>query len=387
MQKSLLMLWVLGIWAALGLPAAAQNTTGLVQTTCGSPSVAFKAGNPGPFTLDVNGNLCITGAITVTPVTNQSVNITQILGAAVSNTNPLFVAPSTTAVFASNLTQVNGAAHSVTNPVFTAGAELADATGTFTNATQTTSVTTISMDGYGSAFVSINGTYGTATAVFEMSDDAGTTWYSVQGTRSDGSAAETGYTSLTNTTRGWWISVGAGDMLRVRSTAVASGTVNVRISISSVVNPNASPGLLSAASATLAPVAPATATATKSNLAGCQATSAAINPTTGQQAAINCDLNNNVLVSSGGAPNLATAQVSVTTGNITVAAARALRRAVTITNVTGTSAIYCGNTGVTTSTGMYLGATAGSSITLNTTAGIFCTVAATTQTVTVAETY
>jgi hypothetical protein len=55
--------------------------------------------------------------------------------------------------------------------------------------------------------------------------------------------------------------------------------------------------------------------------------------------------------------------------------------------VTGTSAIYCGNTGVSTSTGMYLGATAGSSITLNTTAAIFCTVAATTQNVTVAETY
>lgn len=136
-----------------------------------------------------------------------------------------------------------------------------------------------------------------------------------------------------------------------------------------------------------APVAPATATATKSALGGCQATSAAINPTTGQQAAIDCDLNNNVLVSAGGAPNIATAQASVTTGNISVASARALRRAITVTNVTGTSAIYCGNTGVTTSTGAYLGATAGSSITLNTTAAVFCTVAATTQTVTAVETY
>lgn len=136
-----------------------------------------------------------------------------------------------------------------------------------------------------------------------------------------------------------------------------------------------------------APVAPATATATKSALIGCQATSAGINPTTGQQAAVDCDLNNNLLVSAGGAPNIATAQVSVTTGNISVASARALRRAITITNVTGTSAIYCGNTGVATTTGTYLGATAGSSITLNTTVAIFCTVAATTQTVTVAETY
>lgn len=142
-----------------------------------------------------------------------------------------------------------------------------------------------------------------------------------------------------------------------------------------------------AVATTQAPVAPATATATKSQLIGAQATTAAVNPTTGQQAALSSDTNNNLLVSAGGAPNLATSQASVTTGNISVASARALRRAITITNVTGTGAAFCGNTGVTTANGAYLGATAGSSITLNTTAAVFCTVAATTQTVAVAETY
>lgn len=136
-----------------------------------------------------------------------------------------------------------------------------------------------------------------------------------------------------------------------------------------------------------APVAPATATATKSILTGCQATTAAVNPTTGQQASCSNDTNNNLLVSSGGAPNLATAQVSVTTGNITVAASRALRRSVMITNDTGTGKIYCGNTGVTTSTGDAIAATAGSFKQYSTTAAIFCTVASVTQTVTVAETY
>jgi hypothetical protein len=43
------------------LPAWAQNTTGLVVATCGTVVTAFKAGNPGPFTVDVNGNLCQTG--------------------------------------------------------------------------------------------------------------------------------------------------------------------------------------------------------------------------------------------------------------------------------------------------------------------------------------
>jgi hypothetical protein len=50
------------VWLSLAvLPAAAQNTTGLVVATCGTVVTAFKAGNPGPFTVDVNGNLCQSG--------------------------------------------------------------------------------------------------------------------------------------------------------------------------------------------------------------------------------------------------------------------------------------------------------------------------------------
>lgn len=109
-----------------------------------------------------------------------------------------------------------------------------DTLGTFTNATQTNSVTTgSSIDGYATVVVTINGTYNTASAVFEMSDDGGTTWYTASGTRSDSSATiETGYTSLTNTTRAWYVTVAGMDAFRVRSTAVTSGTVNVRFSIS-----------------------------------------------------------------------------------------------------------------------------------------------------------
>lgn len=119
------------------------------------------------------------------------------------------------------------------------GGELADTTGTFTNATQTTSVTTNNFDGYSTIIVSINGTYGTASAAFEISDDGGTTWYSVNAARSDGSAIETGYTALTNTNRMWTLSVSGADEFRVRSTAVASGTVNVRVSVESMPTPEA----------------------------------------------------------------------------------------------------------------------------------------------------
>lgn len=133
-----------------------------------------------------------------------------------------------------NIADINGSPPSLTNPIFTANSELSpDTIGTFTNGTQTTSVTTGNIDGYDTALVSINGTYGTATAVFEVSDDGGSTFYAVSAARVDGSAAETGYTTLTNTNRQWLIATNGNDTLRVRSTAVASGTVNVRITITS----------------------------------------------------------------------------------------------------------------------------------------------------------
>lgn len=139
--------------------------------------------------------------------------------------------------------------------------------------------------------------------------------------------------------------------------------------------------------ATQAPVAPATATATKSNLIGCQATSAAINPTTGQQAAVDCDLNNNLLVSSGGAPNYTTGQVTVTTSSTATAAVRALRRSVTITNITGAQQVYCSGTTATSSNGQLIPAVVGANITVSTTAAINCIALVASQTVSVAEVY
>jgi hypothetical protein len=48
-----------GLWLVLSIfPVAAQNTTGLVVAVCGTVATAFVPGKPGPFTVDVNGNLC-----------------------------------------------------------------------------------------------------------------------------------------------------------------------------------------------------------------------------------------------------------------------------------------------------------------------------------------
>lgn len=132
---------------------------------------------------------------------------------------------------------LNGAisvAVDATHGLPTTGVEQADVAGTFTNATQTTSITSTSQDGYGTVLISINGTYAGAAAVFELSDDNGTTWSPMAVTRSDGSGSETGYTALTNLTRAWIVPVAGIDLIRVRSTAVTSGTVNVRISSTSV---------------------------------------------------------------------------------------------------------------------------------------------------------
>jgi hypothetical protein len=88
------------------------NTTGLVIANCGTVSPAFAAGRPGPFTLNTSGQVCFTGTVTTTPSGTQNVNLTQILGAAPSLTNPLWVFPATGATF-----PVSGTFWQATQPV------------------------------------------------------------------------------------------------------------------------------------------------------------------------------------------------------------------------------------------------------------------------------
>lgn len=140
-------------------------------------------------------------------------------------------------------------------------------------------------------------------------------------------------------------------------------------------------------SVTQAPVAPATATATKSDLIGAQATTGAVNPTNGQQSALSSDTNNNLLVSAGGAPNLTIAQVSIATSDTLAIAARALRRSVTIQQITGTQNVFCNQTTATAGNGVVLPAVVGASFTFNTTSAIRCIAITGAQTVAVAETY
>jgi hypothetical protein len=88
-----------------------------------------------------------------------------------------------------------------------------------------------------------------------------------------------------------------------------------------------------------------------------------------------------------GSASINTGQVPVTTGNTLIVAARAGRAAVTIRNLTGTGQISVGVTGVGVTTSFVLLAVAGDSITIPTTAAVYGTVAATTQTVCFVETF
>lgn len=222
-----------------------------------------------------------------------STNVLTVQGA--PSMTKLLVTPDSVALPANqsvNIAQLNGAAPSLTNPIYTANAEAADVSGTFTNGTQTNSVTNTSADGYAAGLISINGTYGTASGVFEASDDGGTTWYSIVCGRSDGTASETGYTALTNVSRQWSCPVGGNDSIRVRSTAVASGTANLRVGIS-------------------AP--PPSSTVTTGNVTVTQAAAASLNAqVVGAVASAGANAGNPVKL--GGV--VATAQPSLSNGNV-----------------------------------------------------------------------
>jgi len=110
-----------------------------------------------------------------------------------------------------------------------------------------------------------------------------------------------------------------------------------------------------------------------------------VNPATNQQVFIRGDANGSFAVSKGSS-TLTTAQISVATTSTQVVAARANRGSVKITNL-GTTDVFIGNTGVTTTTGDLLPGTKGASITVPTNAAVFAVASGAAQTVSVMEVY
>ena len=105
-----------------------------VVQTCGTLPLAYAPGGPRDLVQDVNGTLC-TSATLSGGVTIGNINLNQILGAAPSATNPLWVAASNGASF-----PVTGTFWQTTQPVSIASMPSTPVTGTFWQTTQPVSM-------------------------------------------------------------------------------------------------------------------------------------------------------------------------------------------------------------------------------------------------------
>ena len=88
-----------------------------------------------------------------------------------------------------------------------------------------------------------------------------------------------------------------------------------------------------------------------------------------------------------GANSLTTSQTSVTTSVTPLLVTRSSRVGVIIVNITGSAAIYIGNSNVTSSNGHFLPGTSGASVYIPITCPIYAVSASGTQTVSVMEIY
>ena len=131
---------LLAVGLALGTTAAMAQQTTNPPVIYPTPTASGLFAAPGAAIgyLDVSGKFVPASAAnpipftgTITPPANQSVNITQILGAAPSLTNPLWMYPATGATF-----PVSGTFWQATQPVSLATAPTTPVTGTFWQTTQ-----------------------------------------------------------------------------------------------------------------------------------------------------------------------------------------------------------------------------------------------------------
>lgn len=216
---------------------------GLHQTGTAFTATSFTANfsgrsnTAGATNWRVESTTAWTGTATVKVVASVNPSITylgnnsKIADGTTPSTQATVKAGSTSPVATDTALVVAMSPNSINN---TLNAELGDFTGTITNATQTTPVVATGLAGYDNVFISINGTYTGATAVFQGSDDGGTTWYNTNvAARIDTPIIEGGYTNLSSISRGWNLNIQGFDSVRVNPSAVATGTVNVRISAES----------------------------------------------------------------------------------------------------------------------------------------------------------
>ena len=92
------------------------------------------------------------------------------------------------------------------------------------------------------------------------------------------------------------------------------------------------------------------------------------------------------IVAQNGPSNIATGQVSITSGGVLIANSRSGRLDITVVN-DGAIDVYVGPSGVTTGTGLLLRGIAGAAVTITTAAAVYGIVSSTSQTISFMETY
>jgi len=97
-------------------------------------------------------------------------------------------------------------------------------------------------------------------------------------------------------------------------------------------------------------------------------------------------IDNQLLTTEQGAPNIGYGQVSVASTATSIVSARTARRGVIITN-SGTTDVFIGDASVTTSTGLLLPGTKGAFVVIPANVQIYGIVASSTQTVSFLEVY
>lgn len=157
-MRKILFLFGVIVGAFAAVPASAQNTTGLVVATCGTPPQAFNAGRPGPFTVDTTGTLCTAGG-----GGGGGGNITQWNSVALGSPSTYGTSPGSVNVpgvnaFVTNATALGQAVMASSNPVViasnqsavpssvAAGSNITEGNTTDTPCTVPTSATACTLD-------------------------------------------------------------------------------------------------------------------------------------------------------------------------------------------------------------------------------------------------
>lgn len=193
----------------------------------GTGTIVSNAGS-GTFTVSVSNTPTVVanaGSGTFT----TSGTVTGTVTVSVSNT-PTVVANAGSGSFTVNI--AGGSNTVVANAgsgTFTVSSSANTATITTGSIVASTTSITATTTGYTMALVTVHGTYAGVTFGFNLSDDAGATYYPVEAVRSDFAFVGTSVTPGSNASAAYWVQLGGANKIQVLASAWVSGSATIGI--------------------------------------------------------------------------------------------------------------------------------------------------------------